>query len=252
MYTVIFAGGYGTRLLEQTRKIPKPMVNIGSKPILEHILNFYANRNFKNFIILTGYKHKKIYEHFQKKKKTCLINFLSKKKNLIKSSNSKIAINFLYTGLNSNKLTRLKKIKKYLKDENHFFLTYGDGLSNINLKKLIYLHKKDKNICTLSAINPLPRFGLLKIKKNNVTRFEEKKIIKDHYVNGGFFVCDKKIFSYFGKDKKFDFEDTVLSKLARKKKLGCYKHYGFWYSMDTLRDKLFLDKLCKAGDAPWL
>ena len=196
MYTVIFAGGYGTRLLEETRKVPKPMVKIGTMPILEHILNFYSTRGHKNFIILTGYKHEKIHEYFAKKSFCYSINYLSGNKNLFKWSGSKINLNFLYTGINSNKLSRLKKVYRYLKDEDKFFLTYGDGLANVNLKKLLYFHKKENNVCTLSAINPLPRFGLLKIKKNKVKKFEEKKIIKDHYVNGGFFICDKKIFSY--------------------------------------------------------
>jgi glucose-1-phosphate cytidylyltransferase len=252
MYTVIFAGGYGTRLLEETRKVPKPMVKIGAKPILEHIINFYAKWGYKNFIILTGYKHEKIYEHFKKNRKIYSLNYLSNKTSLTKSFNNKISINFLYTGLNTNKLNRLKKVQTYLKNEESFFLTYGDGLSNINLKKLLFLQKKQKNICTLSAINPLPRFGLLKIKNKKVTRFEEKKIIQDHYVNGGFFVCDKKIFSYIKNSKNFDFEQNILSKLAKTNKLGCYKHHGFWYSMDTLRDKIYLNKLFKAGHAPWL
>lgn len=252
MYTIIFAGGYGTRLVEETKKIPKPMVKIGKKPILEHIIDFYAKRKFRNFIILTGYKHNKIYEHFENKK-NYITNYLGKTSNKpLKNINNKIAVNFLYTGLNSNKSQRLLKLKKYLLKEKFFFLTYGDGLSNVNLKKLYKIHYNNKNICTLTAINPLPRFGLLKVKKNKIIRFDEKKIIKDHYVNGGFFVCDSKIFSFFKKNKNFDFEKNLLSILAKKNLLGCYRHHDFWYSMDTLRDKMYLNKIYKKNNAPWL
>lgn len=251
MYCVIFAGGYGTRLVEETKKIPKPMVRIGKKPILEHIINFYKNRGYNNFIILTGYKHKKIYEYF-KNNKIYNLNFLKKNSKLKEKSIKKITINFFYTGLNTNKYERLLKLKKYLSNEENFFLTYGDGLSNINLKKLISKHVKNKNICTLSAINPIPRFGLLKLNKDKVIKFEEKKTIENHYVNGGFFICNKKIFSFSKRKQNFDFEENLLSKLAKINKLGCYRHKGFWYSMDTLRDKLYLNKLLKAGHAPWL
>lgn len=250
MFVIIFAGGTGTRLYEETKKVPKPMVKIGKKPILEHIINCYLKRSYKNFIILTGYKHNKIYDYFRKKKYH--INFLKKNEKPLKDIKNKITLNFLYTGLKSNKLQRLLFVKKYLAKDESFFLTYGDGLSNVNLKKLLNLHYKNNNYCTLTAINPLPRFGLLKVQKNKVTRFDEKKIIKDHYVNGGFFVCDYKFFSFFKNKKNFDFEKNLLNILAKKKKLGCYKHRGFWYSMDTLRDKIYLNKLYKNKNAPWL
>ena len=203
----------------------------------------------KKFIILTGYKHQEIYKYF--KKKNYSINYLNKK-NQVKNHKNKISINFLYTGQKTNKLQRLLKVKEYIKNEKFFFLTYGDGLSNINLKKLLSFHKSKKGACTLSAINPQPRFGLLKIKKDKIIKFEEKKLIKNNYVNGGFFVCNFEIFKYCKNESNYDFEENLLSDLANKGKLNAYKHHKFWYSMDTLRDKHYLNKLFKEKNAPWL
>ena len=250
MYTVIFAGGYGTRLYEETRKIPKPMVRIGNKPILEHIINIYAAQKFKKFIILTGYKHNEIKKYFKRKK--YFVNNLNSNSRLREDKN-KISLNLLYTGLKSNKLERLKQAKKYLLNEKSFFLTYGDGLSNVSLSKLLKEHEREKNIITLTAINPVPRFGLLKIEKKKIVKFEEKKIIKDQFVNGGFFVCDKDLFKLFeSENKNIDFEENILNMLARDNKLGFYKHNYFWYSMDTLRDKIYLNDLLKNDRAPWI
>lgn len=250
MYTIIFAGGHGTRLYEETRKIPKPMVRIGNTPILEHIINIYASQKYKKFIILTGYKHEEIKKYFKKKK--YFINNLNSNSRLREDKN-RISLNLLYTGLKSNKLQRLNQAKKYLSNEKLFFLTYGDGLSNVSLSKLLREHIRGKNIITLTAINPSPRFGLLEIKKKKIVKFEEKKIIKDQFVNGGFFVCDTELFKlYESKNKNLDFEENILNKLAIDKKLGFYKHNSFWYSMDTLRDKIYLNNLLKNDRAPWI
>jgi len=254
MIVVIFAGGKGTRLLEETKNVPKPMVKIGKFPIIEHIIRTYAKYNFNKFILLTGYKANFFNYYFRNKKNFFLDkNNLSSKVVINKFNNSKIKnkiyIKNLFTGINTNKKNRLLKAKKYLMNSS-FFLTYGDGLSDINFSKLLKKHKKSKQICTLTAVNPPQRFGVISISKNNIVKnFSEKKSIKTEYISGGFFVCEPTIFKFLKKNEK-DFEEDVLPILAKKRKLLAYIHKGFWYSMDTLRDKIFLTKLYNKN-APW-
>tara|TARA_A100001015_G_scaffold276513_1_gene334804 strand:+ start:1021 stop:1785 length:765 start_codon:yes stop_codon:yes gene_type:complete len=253
MFVVIFAGGRGTRLMEETRKAPKPMVKIGPYPIIEHLVQTYTKYGFNKFIFLTGYKSKDFYSYFKKKKNFFIDYEKGINSNLyikFKSSSkkNKIYIKTLYTGINTNKKNRLLKAKKYLiKDK--FFLTYGDGLSNIDYKKLLKFHNDNNQICTLSAINPPQRFGVLKISGSLVKKFSEKKSLKKNFINGGFFVCNPSIFNFLKKNNS-DFEENTLPLLAKQKKLAVYKHKGFWYSMDTLRDKIYLTKLYH-NNAPW-
>jgi glucose-1-phosphate cytidylyltransferase len=247
MYTVIFAGGQGTRISEETKRIPKPMIKIGSKTIIEHIMSTYIKCGFNKFIVLTGYKHQKFFSYFKEKKIFFLTN---EKKNFLKENfkykklKKKIYLNLFFTGNNTNKRQRLLKVKKILAKEKFFFLTYGDGVSNINLKKLIKYHSSHGKICTLSGVNPNSRYGLLELAGNKVTSFKEKKKIKDKYVNAGFFACKTDIFKYLEKEKG-DFEDNVLPNLSKKNQLRCYKHKSFWHCIDTLRDKTYLEKLKK-------
>ena len=145
----------------------------------------------------------------------------------------------------------MKKISNILKDEKNFFLTYGDGVSDLNIKKLFKFHKSHKKICTLTGVNPKPRYGLLELSGNNILSFKEKKRIKSSYVNAGFFVCRTTIFKYLNK-KGQDFEDNILPNLTKKKELKCFKHSGFWQCMDTLRDKNYLKNLIKNKNAPWI
>jgi glucose-1-phosphate cytidylyltransferase len=258
MYTVIFAGGQGSRLSEETNKLPKPLVKIGKKPIIEHIINHYQKYSFNKFIILTGYKSGEFLKYFSKKK-NYFIKTLGRKNNQIykdflKCKNKdKIYLNLLFTGLKSNKFSRLKKCKKMLKDEKFFFLTYGDGITDCNITKLKSFFIKKKKICSILAVNPEPRFGLLDTDGIYVKKFFEKKKIKNNYVNAGFMVCSVKIFNYFKfRNQNVDFETDLLPHLAKKNELICYKYNKFWYSMDTLRDKNYLDKLIKNKNAPWL
>ena len=232
MELVIFAGGLGTRISEETDYVPKPMVKIGKKPILWHIIKYYSVFGFSKFIICGGYKIKIIQNYFK--------NFKNKKN----SFNIKI----INTGKKNNTGERLRRVKKYVSKS--FCLTYGDGLSNVNIAKLIQFHNKNKSIATLTAVKPTPHFGKLIFKGNKVYKFLEKNQKKENWINGGFFVCEKKIFNYLNK-KNLIFESDVLSYLANNKKLAAYKHKDFWYCMDTLRDKRYLTNLWLSKKAPW-
>jgi glucose-1-phosphate cytidylyltransferase len=233
MKLVIFAGGLGTRISEESDYIPKPMVKIGKEPILWHIIKYYSVFGFLDFIICGGYKVKVIKKYFQ--------NY---KKKLNQSWNIKV----INTGINSNTGERLKRVKRYL--NNTFCLTYGDGLSDINIKKLIHFHKKKKSIVTLTTVKPIPHFGKIKLSGHLVTKFYEKDQTKENWINGGFFVCEREIFKYLNK-KNSIFESHALPALAKKKKLLAYKHKNFWYCMDTLRDKRYLNNLWLSKMAPW-
>ncbi len=234
MKVVILAGGFGTRLSEETNKIPKPMVKINGSPIICHIIKHYLYYNCKDFIILTGYKHNIIKNFF--------------KKNHIQGAN----IEIVNTGLRANTGERIKKIKKLINSKD-FLLTYGDGVSNINISKLInfYYKKRDKLDLLMTVVRPQARFGKVKIINNRVAKFEEKNQLNEGWINGGFFVCNKSIFKYFGKKINPIFEKDILPKIAKKKKFYAFKHESFWYCMDTLRDKINLDKIIKKKKFTW-
>ena len=208
------------------------MVKIVNKPIIWHLIKYYQYYGFNDFILATGYKSNILKSFF--------------KKNKIKSSN----INLVYTGKDSLTGGRLLRLKKYVQDEN-FLLTYGDGLSNINLKKLINFHSKNKSIATLTAVRPPVRFGEISISsKGKVKEFKEKPQATSNWINGGFFVMNKKIFDYIKNDKTI-LERYTLEKLVKNKKLSAYKHFSFWQCMDTMRDKIYLNKLWKENKTPW-
>ena len=224
MKVVILAGGFGTRLPEYTHSIPKPMVKIKNKPIIHHIMEHYAKYDFKNFYIAIGYKGDVIKKYFKKKIKDWNINLIDTGK-------------FTMTG------GRLKRLKKYLGNET-FLMTYGDGISNINLSKLVKFHKKNKKLITLSAVRPPARFGAIKLNGNNVKLFKEKSKLDEGWINGGFFVIEPKFLSYIKNDKTF-LEKEPLEKVAKVKQLLAFKHYDFWQCMDTKRDKDYLEKVLK-------
>tara|TARA_A100001011_G_scaffold400271_1_gene513712 strand:- start:687 stop:1382 length:696 start_codon:yes stop_codon:yes gene_type:complete len=230
MKVVILAGGKGSRIAEYTKLVPKPMIQIGSKPIIEHIINYYIKFGFKDFLIAGGYKYSVIKKYFKKKKTLANIKVIN-------------------TGLETLTGTRLLKLSKELNKT--FMLTYGDGLSNINLKKLLKFHKKNKKIITLSAVHPPARFGELEISKNIVTKFEEKPQLQKGWINGGFFVVEPEFLNLIGK-KNVMLERTPLKKAVKKKKLAAYKHSGFWFCMDTLRDKKVLDEMLRDKKSPWI
>jgi glucose-1-phosphate cytidylyltransferase len=236
MKLVILAGGLGTRIAEETDFVPKPMVLIGDKPILWHIIKYYSAFNFSEFIICGGYKIEVIKNFFKKSK--------SKTNELERSWKVKV----VNTGKNSNTGERLKKIKKYVDEV--FCLTYGDGLSNVNINTLVNFHKKNKAITTLTAVKPESRFGKIVFNGNKVSKFLEKDVLTENWINGGFFVCQKEVFKYLNK-KNTIFESDTLSLLAKKNKLAAYKHKDFWYCMDTLRDKRHLNNIWLCNNAPW-
>jgi glucose-1-phosphate cytidylyltransferase len=236
MKLVILAGGLGTRISEETDFIPKPMVLIGNKPILWHIIKYYSEFNFSEFIICGGYKIE------------IIKNFFKNLKNKNKQTKSSWKVKVIDTGKNSNTGERLRRIEKYV--DNVFCLTYGDGLSNVNIDKLINFHKKNKGVVTLTAVKPESRFGKLIFNGNKVSKFLEKDHTKESWINGGFFVCKKEIFKYLNK-KNSILERDILSILAEKSKLVAYKHNDFWYCMDTLRDKRYLNKIWFTKKAPW-
>ena len=230
MKVVILAGGKGTRISEYTKLIPKPMVQIGSKPIIEHIINYYIKFGFKDFIIATGYKHIIVKNYFKKKRLAARINVVN-------------------TGVETLTGLRIKKLANMLNET--FLLTYGDGLSNVNLKNLLNFHKKNKKLITLTAVHPPARFGELTINDDLVKAFEEKPQLQKGWINGGFFVIEPEFLSLFGNNNVM-LERQPMQKAVKTKNLAAYKHTGFWFAMDTLRDKRVLDTLIKTKKAPWL
>ena len=215
MKIIILAGGLGTRLSELTKTIPKPMVLINGKPLIVRIMSHFAKYGFKNFYIATGYKSKIIKKYFEKK-------------------NKKWNVKLINTGKNTMTGGRLKRLKKYIGNET-FFLTYGDGLSNVNLKKLINFHNRKKNLVTVTAVRPPARFGYMKIKGDMVKYFKEKSRSDEGWINGGYFVIEPSFLKFIRNDRTY-LEREPLEIITKKKKLGAYKHRDFWQCVDTLRD----------------
>ena len=221
MKVVILAGGKGTRLSEYTKNVPKPMVLIKGKPLIIYIMKHYAKYGYKDFIIATGYKHNYIKKYFKKNSFGWNIKIIN-------------------TGVNSMTGGRVRRLKKILKNQK-FFLTYGDGLSNVNLKKLLKFHNYSKGYATLTAVRPPARFGAIKILGSKVKVFREKSKLDVGWINGGFFVFESKIFKYLNSDQTI-LEKKPLTSLGKQKKLSAFKHNGFWYCMDTVRDKEIIEK----------
>ena len=240
---VILAGGFGTRISEYTKTIPKPMIKINKLPILLHIMKIYISYGYTKFYIAAGYKKniiEKYFKNFSKNEKK-FQQILFKKK---------CSINILNTGKKSMTGGRLKRVSKYIRSNENFMFTYGDGLSNVNLSKLERFHLKNKRIATVTAVRPPARFGELTINRKIVTKFLEKPQVSKGWINGGFFVANKKIFKFIKNDKTI-LEKEPLERLAKKKSLIAFKHYGFWRCMDTKRDKDFLEKLSKNKNLEW-
>jgi|688.fasta_scaffold08864_14 glucose-1-phosphate cytidylyltransferase len=250
MKVVIFAGGFGTRLAEETSVIPKPMVRIGRFPILEHIMEYYCKHGHSDFIILTGYKCDVINDYFAKKceKK---INLNIDNKNIRLDHEYEWNVSLINTGVDSSTSKRLFQIKDQIQET--FFLTYGDGLSDVNINQLLRFHKKNRGIATVTAVHPPARFGQLQIDsiKSKVVKFNEKGKGENDFINGGYFVVEKEIFRYFD-NLEISFEENILTKLARSHEFYAFKHYGFWYPMDTLREKNELNSLYENNRAPWI
>ncbi len=222
MKIVILAGGLGTRISELTNVIPKPMIKIAGKPIIQRIIDHFISFGYKEFYIAVGYKGNLIREYFNKRK-----------------NKKGIKIKCVNTGKNTMTGGRIKKLKKYLNDT--FIVTYGDGLSSVNVDKLVKFHKKRKKLVTLTAVRPPARFGAIKISKDIVKYFREKNSLDEGWINGGFFVMEKKFLKFIKNDNTF-LEREPFEKITKKKQLIAFKHFGFWQCMDTLRDKEILEK----------
>jgi glucose-1-phosphate cytidylyltransferase len=228
---VILAGGFGTRLSEETDLIPKPMVRIGNIPILQHIINFYSGFGHRDFVVALGYKADVIVEYFE----------------LVK--NPKLNVKLVDTGLETSTGGRIKKLVEILDDE--FMLTYGDGLSNVNLNDLLDHHRRFGKMATVTAVRPPARFGTIEISNGVVSRFAEKDPQDSGWINGGFFCLNKKVCDFI-LDSTTSFESEPLKNLVEIQELSAYEHHGWWQPMDTLRDKRTLESVWDKGDAPWL
>ena len=253
MKVVILAGGFGSRLSEETVSIPKPMVRIGSMPIIWHIMKIFSEQGYKDFVICLGYKSeviKKFFIDYHSLNSDITIDLNKNDITYHNYDSEDWKISLIDTGLETQTGGRIKRIKDFINNET-FLLTYGDGVSNVNLKKLIASHKKMKKICTVTSVEPPGRFGILNLKPDGlVSSFDEKKTINNSLINGGFFVCEPKIFDLIEGDET-SFEFTTLKKLASNKQLNSCKHNDFWKPMDTLRDKNELNKLWESNSAPW-
>ena len=253
MKAVILAGGLGTRLSEETHLKPKPMVEIGGKPILWHIMKIYSSFGINDFIICGGYKSYMIKEYFANYfLHTCDVKIDMQSKSIDFLNTNYVEpwkVTILNTGDECETGGRLKKVSDFIEDE-IFCFTYGDGLSNVNIKNTINFHKEMGLEATLTAIQPLGRFGALNIQNNLVRNFQEKPDGDNSWINGGFFVLNKSILKLI-EDDDTSWEIDILPKLAKKSQLNFFPHNGFWQPMDTLRDKITLNKLWKDEKAPW-
>lgn len=251
MKLVILAGGYGTRLTEETAIKPKPMAEIGGKPIIWHIMKYYSCFGLNDFIVLTGYKGEVLNKYFYDLLSVggnIELNFNQRSIKYINNKYKDWRVTCYYTGLDTMTGGRLKKIEHYLKDET-FCMTYGDGLSNVDIKELISFHVKHKKIATVTAVKPIPRFGSMHIENNTVKSFIEKPN-EERYINGGFFVLNKDVFKYL-KSEETIFEREPLEELSKHNELRAFMHDGFWHPMDTIRDKNYLNDLWESDKAKW-
>jgi glucose-1-phosphate cytidylyltransferase len=251
---VILAGGYGTRLAEETDRIPKPMVTIGSKPILWHIMKSYEKYGLSDFIICAGYKANTIIEYFtnyQLHNSDITVDLEKNEITFLRPSREKWKVSVIDTALNVETGGRLLRVRDYLTPGQSFCMTYGDGVSDVNIKNVIEFHKSQKFQVTLTAVRPPSRFGSLAIQNDGqVTSFSEKPIAGESYINGGFFVLEESVLDLIDGDH-VSWEYGPLEVLAQRGELGAYTHNGFWHPMDTLRDKRYLEQLWDSGKAPW-
>jgi glucose-1-phosphate cytidylyltransferase len=232
MKVVILCGGKGSRLSEETKLRPKPLVKIGEKPILMHIMQSYIKYGFINFKLAAGYLGEQVETFVNESKLTGKVNVID-------------------TGQDTLTGGRLLRLKTHLVSEKIFMLTYGDGVCNVNLKKLVDFHMSHGKIATVTAVRPPARFGVMKINGDRVEYFHEKSQTDAGWINGGYFVFNSKIFDYLKNDHSV-LEEWPLQQLTNEEELMAFKHEGFWQCMDTLRDKEYLDQLCEQGNTPWL
>lgn len=252
MKAVILAGGYGTRLMEETQTIPKPLVSIGGKPILWHIMKVLSHYGINEFIICCGYKGYMIKEYFANyflHMSDVTFDMESNKMKVRQKYSEPWKVTLVDTGEKSNTGGRLKRVADYL-DNEPFLFTYGDGIGNINIDELKRFAENYNCLACLTAVQPPGRYGMLNMADDYVTNFLEKPEGDGAWINGGFFILKPEVIGYIDNDL-IAWESEPLSKLAKEKNLVAYKHYGFWRPMDTLRDKIYLEELWNSGRAPW-
>ena len=251
MKVVILAGGLGSRISEESIIRPKPLVEIGGKPIIWHIMKLYSHYGLSDFVICCGYKGYLIKEYFTNYSlhtTDITVDVRSNQVKVHKKTTEPWKITLVDTGENTFTGDRIRIIKDYVDED--FCLTYGDGLTSVDLKKTIKFHKKHKKLATVLAVKPSGRFGSMKIANNLVKSFIEKPMGDGGWINGGFFILNKKIFNYLSK-KNCIWEQEPLRKISKLGQLKAYKYDGFWYAMDTLRDKIYLENLWQSKKAPW-
>jgi glucose-1-phosphate cytidylyltransferase len=253
MKVVLLCGGLGTRLSEETHLVPKPMVRVGDKPILLHIMDIYSNHGIEDFVLALGFKAEVIKEfflNFYALNNDLRINLSNGSVEHLRASHKDWKIDLIDTGLNTLTGGRLARLKKHVGNET-FMLTYGDGVSDINITELIKFHKSHGKIATFTAVRPPSRFGVIEFDGNKATSFKEKPQTQDGWINGGYFVFEPTIFNYLEEGDETILERRPLERLAEEGQLMGFKHEGFWQCMDTLRDKTYLNKIWEEGRAPW-
>lgn len=254
MKTVILCGGKGTRLSEETGVRPKPMVEVGDKPILWHIMNHYASHSFKDFYLALGYKQDFIKDYFMRfyaSNNDFRIDLNNGSIDYLKSKKLDWIVNLVDTGEDSLTGGRVLRLREHLFKDGTFMLTYGDGISNVDLKELVKFHKSHGKLATVTGVRPPARFGEMIFDGDRVVEFKEKPRASVGWINGGFFVLEPKVFDYLKDGDLTVFEQSPLENLAKDGQLMSYRHDGFWQCMDTLRDKIYLNELWESGKAPW-
>ena len=254
MKVMILAGGLGTRLGEETHAIPKPMVLIGGIPILWHVMNLYSNAGFNEFVILLGYKGYQIKEYFKNyfwHRNDVTIDLSTNESTFHNQNAEDWRVTLLDTGADTLTGGRVLRARDYVEDEK-FMLTYGDGVSNVDIQGLLKFHNVNKKIATMTAVQPDGRFGTFEDDDGLVTKFMEKPKGDGSWINGGFFVFEKEVFDYIEDGDASILEQGPLSKLAESEQLKVFRHGGFWKCMDTLKDKGELENMWNSGDVPWL
>lgn len=254
MKAVILAGGLGTRLSEETSLRPKPMVEVGGRPILWHIMKIYSSHGVNDFVICCGYKGyviKEFFANYLLHRSDVTIDIQNNRLDIHQNTAEPWRVTLVDTGDNSGTGGRLRRVREYLDDET-FFFTYGDGVSNVDLKALLEFHKSQNTLATLTAVQPPGRYGAFKMSedKSRILNFREKPAGDGAWINGGFFALEPKAIDYVDHDEVF-WEEEPLGRIAEDGQLSAYMHHGYWQSMDTLRDKHVLEGLWQKGEAPW-
>ena len=252
MRVIILAGGFGTRLSEETSVSPKPMLEIGGKPMLWHIMSIYASHGFKDFLVACGYKGEVIKQYFHSflvHNSDLFINLKDGSCNVANSAVPDWQIGVVDTGLNTLTGGRLLRLKNLIGDQT-FMVTYGDGLADVDIKSLMAFHRGHGKLATITAVSPIARFGSLELNGDHVAQFAEKRQTGEGWINGGFFVFEPRVLDYIDDDQT-SLEGKPLENLAVESQLMAYRHQGFWHPMDTMRDKQYLESLWASGKAPW-